>query len=180
MIREWKIVQSKAAQDFRIFKARWDTAVSPRTNKQHELVILDGPNWVNVVAVTPKQEVVLIEQYRHGTRAVTLEIPGGMVSRKEDPADAGVRELREETGFSGDAPEVLGVVHPNPAFQNNICHSILVPNARKVGEPEFDSGEDIEVHLVPLRDISEMIRDGRIPHSLVILAFYWMTLRGKL
>lgn len=180
MIRKWHVVQSKPPQDFRIFKARWDTVVSPRTNEKHDVVVLDGPNWVNIVAVTPDHKVVLVEQYRHGTREVTLEIPAGMVSRTEDPREAGERELREETGYAGDTAEVLGVVHPNPAFQNNICHSVLVRNATKVGEPEFDSGEDIEVHLAPLKEIPGMIRDGTITHSLVILAFYWMTLRNEM
>ncbi|MSR64621.1 MAG: NUDIX hydrolase [Verrucomicrobiae bacterium] len=176
-IRKWEIVSSDPPLDMRIFKAQWKTAVSPRTDQKHKVLVLSGSNWVNVIALTPDEKVVLIEQYRHGIDQVTLEIPGGMINRDEAPELGGARELREETGYVGDDVTLLGTVHPNPAFQSNICHTILIRNAHKTSETEFDSGEDIAVHLVPLKEIPDMIREGKITHSLVILAFYWLELK---
>jgi ADP-ribose pyrophosphatase len=178
-IQKWQVVQTETEQDFRIFKAQWRIAISPRTRDKHKVLVLSGANWVNVVALTPADEVVLIEQYRHGTEEITLEIPGGMIDREEKPEDAGSRELREETGFVGDAVRVIGQAHPNPAFQSNQVFTVLVTNARKIAETQFDHGEDIAVHLVPRREIRELIRQGRITHSLVLLAFYWLELRGR-
>src|SRR5205823_12094302 len=90
----------------------------------------------------------------------------------EAPAAGGARELLEETGYAGDEVVTIGAVHPNPAFLSNTCHTILVRNARLVGEQALDSGEDIAVHLIPVADIPAMIRAGRITHALVIAAFY--------
>ncbi len=178
-IRKWEIVESMPQQDLRIFQAQWRTAISPRTNEKHNVLVLSGNDWVNVVALTPQREVVLIEQYRHGIEEITLEIPGGMIDRDEQPSRAGERELREETGYVGDSVTVIGTAHPNPAFQSNHVHTVLVTNARKVAETQFDHGEDIAVHLVPLSEVRGLIRERRITHSLVLLAFYWLELKGS-
>lgn len=176
-IRKWEVVERHPEDDMRIFKSQWRVAISPRTKDKHKVLVLRGNNWVNVIALTPQREVVLIEQYRHGIEEVTLEIPGGLINKDERPEVGGARELREETGYAGDEAVLLGTVHPNPAFQSNLCHTILVKNARKVGEPELDGGEDIAVHLTPLHDIPGLIREGKITHSLVMVAFYWLELR---
>lgn len=133
---------------------------------------------MNVVALTADEQVVLIKQYRHGIDAVTLEIPGGIIEVGETPLDAGVRELREETGFAGDDAALLGQVHPNPAYQTNICYTALVRNARLAGEQHQDGGEDIVVRLVPLSDVPKLISEGHITHALVVAAFHFLELKG--
>src|SRR4030042_26662 len=75
-IRPWKLISSKKDGSFRIFGLRTDRAVSPRTNKGHDFYVLESPGWVNVTPLTRQEEVVLVRQYRHGIRQVTLEIPG--------------------------------------------------------------------------------------------------------
>ena len=79
MIRPWQTIRSKLIGDFRIFKLRSDVKISPRTGKEHDFFVLDSVNWVNVIAVTPAQKLVMVEQYRHGSNTVELEIPGGMM-----------------------------------------------------------------------------------------------------
>jgi ADP-ribose pyrophosphatase len=77
--------------------------ISPRTGKEHDFYVLDSVNWVNVIAITPDQQLVMVEQYRHGSNTVELEIPGGMMDAGEtDPVATAVRELREETGYAGE------------------------------------------------------------------------------
>ena len=96
MIEPWKKVGSKPVGDFRIFKLRSDICINPRTGKEHDFYVLDSVNWVNVVALTPAREVVLVRQFRVGSGTVELEIPGGMMDPEEtDPVVCGVRELRE-------------------------------------------------------------------------------------
>jgi 8-oxo-dGTP pyrophosphatase MutT (NUDIX family) len=173
MIRPWKTTGTKQLADFRIFTVRSDHKVSPRTEAEHEFFVIDCANWVNVIAVTPEQELVMVEQYRHGSNTVELEIPGGMIDAADaSPVAAGVRELREETGYEGGQACVLGQTLPNPAIMSNICHTVLVENCRCVHPVQFDHGEDILTRLVAVADIPTLVADGKIGHSLVVVALF--------
>src|ERR1041385_7841219 len=125
---------------------------------------LEHPNWVNVVPLTSDDQVIMVEQWRHGTRSVHLETPGGLMDANESSEHCARRELLEETGYEAGELIPLGTVHPNPAFQNNLQHYVLATNCRKVREPDLDHAEDIAVRLVPLPDIPGMIRAGKITH----------------
>src|SRR5256885_12488085 len=120
MILPWEKINSKSLGDFRIFTIRSDRKISPRTREEHEFVVIDCVNWVNVIAITSDQNLVMVEQYRHGSDTVELEIPGGMVDTQDaSPEATGLRELREETGYAGGPPELIGRVLPNPAIMSN-------------------------------------------------------------
>jgi 8-oxo-dGTP pyrophosphatase MutT (NUDIX family) len=114
----------------------------------------------------------MIQQYRHGSKNITLEIPGGLVD-DESPENAALRELLEETGYQGDNVTYLGATNPNPAIFNNLCHTFLVRNVKKVSETNLDDNEDIEVTLKPIEEIPSLIADGSINHALVIIAFHF-------
>ena len=170
--KPWKVVASTWDRSYRVFKLRSDQAVSPRTGRTHPFFILESSSWVNVIPLTPKEEVVLVRQYRHGTRSVTLEIPGGLVEDSDTPEDAARRELLEETGYVAEEVLPLGWVHPNPAILNNRCYTFLARDVGFSGARHQDDREDIEVLLRPLRAIPRLIREGEITHSLVVAAFY--------
>lgn len=173
MIKPWKTIRSTPVGDFRIFKMRSDICVSPRTGREHDFYVLDSVHWVNVIAITPDQKLVMVEQYRHGSQTVELEVPGGMMdARDADPVATGVRELREETGYVGDNPRLLGRVHSNPAILTNFTYTVLVENCRPVHAVEFDHGEDLETHLVPVEEVPKLVADEKIGHSLVVVALY--------
>lgn len=176
-MKRWRHGKKRLVADMGIFRAYRLSARSPRTGQAHPISLLETVDWVNVIALTPGLEVVLVRQFRHGTRDFTLEIPGGQVDARETPARAAARELLEETGFAGARPVILGTVTPNPAFLNNRCHTVLFRNCRRVAKPELDRGEDIEVLLRPLADIPGIIRSGGIDHALVICAFWWLAQR---
>ena len=133
MIEPWQKLSSEPGGDFRIFTIRKDRKVSPRTEQVHDVVVIDCVNWVNVIALTPDQQLVMIEQYRHGSDTVELEIPGGMMDPGDSSPEAtAVRELREETGYEGDAPRLIGQIFPNPAIMSNTCYTVLIENCRCV------------------------------------------------
>lgn len=171
MVKPWQRIHSTRGPSFRVFSIRTDRAVSPRTGKEHDFYIVESPDWVNVIPLTSDRQVVMIKQYRHGARQVTLEIPGGMIDGGDSPMEAASRELREETGYQGEKLTLLGKVNPNPALFGNFCYTFLAENVTKVSLPAPDQTEDIEVVLIPLADIPQMIRKGVIDHAIVINAF---------
>jgi 8-oxo-dGTP pyrophosphatase MutT (NUDIX family) len=177
MIKPWQKLSSRPAGDFRIFTLRLDRKISPRTHEEHEFVVIDCVNWVNVIAITSDQNLVMVEQYRHGSDTVELEIPGGMVDAHDaSPQATGLRELREETGYEGENPRLIGEIFPNPAIMSNRCFTVLVENCRCVHAVEFDHSEDLITRLVPLADIPKLVADGKIKHSLVVVALYYFEL----
>lgn len=177
MIKPWQKISSKPLGDFHIFTMRSDKKVSPRTGKEHDFVILDSVNWVNVIAITPDQQMVMIEQFRHGSNTVELEIPGGMMDACDtNPVAAGIRELREETGYEGERACVLGRAFPNPATQSNMCFTVLVENCHCLHPVQFDHGEDLVTRLVPVADVRSLVAEGKITHTLVVTALYYFDL----
>jgi len=173
MIQPWKKVRSTPIGDFRIFKLRSDVSISPRTGKEHDFYVLDSVNWVNVIALTPDRQLVMIEQFRHGSNTVELEIPGGMMDAGEnDPEVTAVRELREETGYAGENARLLGKIWSNPAILNNKTYTVLIENCRLKHEVQFDHGEDLVTRLVPVAEIPKLVADEKIGHSLVVVALY--------
>ena len=180
MILPWRKISSRPVGDFRIFSLRADLKKSPRTGREHEFYVMDSADWVNVVAVTPDQQMVLVEQYRHGTDTVELEIPGGVMDAGDaSPEEAGCRELREETGYEGERARIIGRVFPNPAIMSNTCFTILVENCRLAGPVQFDGGEDLITRLVPVAEAAGLVAAGKIRHSLVIAALYHFELLKK-
>jgi ADP-ribose pyrophosphatase len=180
MLKPWQTLASKPLGDFRIFKLRSDRLLSPRTQQEHEFFVIDSVNWVNVVALTVDRQIVLIEQYRHGSATVELEIPGGMIDARDDsPEAAALRELREETGYAGENARLIGQVFPNPAIMSNTCFTVLVENCRCVHPVEFDHSEDLLTRLAPVSQIPELVATGKIRHALVIAALYHFELSSN-
>jgi 8-oxo-dGTP pyrophosphatase MutT (NUDIX family) len=175
-VKPWIKRGESAPQDHRIFKLRTLDVEDPRNGKRYPRVVLDGPDWVNVIAVTKDEKAVLIRQFRFGTWSTTLEIPGGLVDPGEDPAVAAARELEEETGFRPAQLVQIGVSEPNPAIQNNRLHHYLATGCERVHDGAQEEAEDIEVELVPVKELDALVRSGAITHSLVVTALYfWKT-----
>jgi ADP-ribose diphosphatase len=134
-----------------------------------------GSDWCNVIALTPDREVVLVWQYRFGSEALSLEIPGGVIDPGEAPAAAALRELLEETGYQADHAEPLLVVEPNPALQNNRCYTFVARDARRTAAARLDPMEEIETVLLPAGRLADLLDSGQVTHALVqgALEAFW-------
>jgi len=173
MIKPWQKLSSRPVGDFRIFSIRSDRKISPRTQQEHDFFVIDCVNWVNVIGLTPDQQLIMVEQYRHGSNTVELEIPGGMMDASDaSPEATGTRELREETGYEGQNPLLIGRIFPNPAIMSNLCFTVMLDNCHCIHPVEFDHGEDLITRLVPIADIPQLVSSGKIRHSLVVVALY--------
>ena len=156
----------------------------PVRGRERDFVVIDASDWVNVLALTPDHRLVLVRQFRFGIDDFSLEIPGGVMERGEDPLAAAQRELREETGYTSRQLRILGGVHPNPAIMNNVCHLVLAEQAEPTSDLAWDHDEEIEVLTAPVDEVFSLARTGRIKHALVLDALLlfapeWERLRAK-
>ncbi len=135
-----------------------------------DVFVFTCSDWCNVIAETEAGEVVFVWQYRFGTDALSLEIPGGVIDDGESPEAAAIRELREETGYEAASFELLCVVEPNPALQGNRCFTYLARGAKLTGQTAFDDLEDLELALVEKKHVAELLDSGTVTHALVISA----------
>jgi 8-oxo-dGTP pyrophosphatase MutT (NUDIX family) len=173
VIRPWPQVSTDRLFQTRVFALRRDRVRSPRLGVEQDVFVLETADWINVIPLTDNERVLMVRQWRHGTRSVTLEIPGGLVDpRDAGPEAAAARELREEVGCEARRFLHIGTVDPNPAIQSNACHTFLAEGAVITRDQELDDGEDIEVEAVPLVEIHRLVTSGEIRHSLVVAAFY--------
>ncbi|HEX9960629.1 MAG TPA: NUDIX hydrolase [Pyrinomonadaceae bacterium] len=175
----WKRKSSKQLADCRVFKVREDFCERESDNLEHSFFVIESPDWVNVVPLDAENRVILIEQFRHGTEEIILEIPGGMIDEGEAPETAARRELLEETGYASDELVYLGKSRPNPAIQNNWIHFFAALNCRIIQETDFDEHESVVTRLVSLDEIPHLIESERITHSLVLAGFYKLNLHLK-
>ena len=161
---------SECLGDYRIFSLHRHELVDAQGEHVHHAYTFAMRDWVSMVPVAKDGKFVFVRQYRHGIDAPTLEVPGGIIDEGQSPAEAAMRELREETGYGGGRLARLGVNRPNPALQDNWHHMFLVVGAEWQSEPHFDQGEYCEVVLLTREEIRNCIRNGDITHALVLLA----------
>jgi ADP-ribose pyrophosphatase len=178
MIRDWEIVSREVIEDFKIFQIEKKRARSPRTGKVSEVQAIQFPDWVLILALTRDEKVLMVRQYRHGIERACLELPGGLVDPADDsPALSARRELLEETGYRTEKIVLIGECFPQPAVLSNRCFFYLAQNAAETQPQHLDSGEDIEIIKIPLKEIPAKIENKEIDHGMVLLAFSFLWLK---
>jgi 8-oxo-dGTP pyrophosphatase MutT (NUDIX family) len=172
MLKPWPLITTEPLVETRVFTVVHRVSTSPRTGQGCDFYLLEAPDWVNIVPITRDGQLVLVRQYRQGVDGFTLEIPGGMMDPEDpSPEHAARRELLEETGYHAGSLRETGWVEPNPALQNNRCYTFIARELDAQGPLRPDGAEDLEVVHIPLAEVPDYVRSGRIRHSLVIAAF---------
>lgn len=170
----WKKKKTQLEADCRIFKIQRVTFEHEQRKSSGDFFVMDTPNWVHVVALTPENKIVMVKQFRFGTENLSWEVPGGLMESGESPEEAAQRELREETGYVGENAEIIAAISPNPAIQSNTCYFVLVRNAKKELEIDWDEHEEILTQNFPLPEVEEWAHSGKIFHSLTITSLFFL------
>ncbi|MDR1857857.1 MAG: NUDIX hydrolase [Treponema sp.] len=146
----WKEEGRKRISDFRIFSVNESYCRSP-DDRLRTYTVIDSADWAIVVPVleTPQgKQFVMVRQWRHGSRCMSLEFPGGVFEPGENPLEAAARELLEETGYQPGSIRKIGEFSPNPAIMSNRSHFFLAEDLVNTGRQALDADEFVEVELV--------------------------------
>jgi 8-oxo-dGTP pyrophosphatase MutT (NUDIX family) len=145
----------------------------PIRKTERDFYVIRSRDWVNVIALTTDHQLVLVNQFRYGINQLSWEVPGGVMDAGEDPVTTAVRELAEETGFTGNNARLIGSISPNPAIMNNRCHVVLVENCTRSADLKWDEDEEIQIATQPVDRVYEEARAGLITHSLALNALFF-------
>lgn len=178
-IGPWTRARSEVVATYRVFGVERHEIVDSAGKPRNDVNTLRFPDWCNVLAITPDDQMVFVWQYRFGTGEMSLEVPGGVIDAGEAPIDAARRELAEESGYECETLEPLAQVEANPAMQANVCHSFVARGAVPTGKQDFDDLEELEVVLVPLADLPALIDEGLVRHALVVSAIETFLRRSR-
>jgi ADP-ribose pyrophosphatase len=166
----WPLESSEKIEEYEMFGVRHDRARNPADGSVHDVHVAESPGGVVVIALTGRGEMVLVEQFRHGIRRLSLEAPAGIVDEGEDPVEAGLRELSEETGFVAERGELLGTLSLNPSWQATRVDVVLARDAEAAASRDLDDGEDTRVRQLPPERVRELVRSGEIDSAVSLAA----------
>jgi 8-oxo-dGTP pyrophosphatase MutT (NUDIX family) len=156
-----------------LFELRRERFRSRTSGQSHDYYVLHLADVVNVVAVTAEEELLLVRQFRAGSRRDSLETPGGLIETGEDPAEAAAREVLEETGYAGDPPRLLGTMWSNSSLLTSRASVVLITGLKRVAATRWDESEELAIERVPAARAPELIRTGAVDHSLSVAAILW-------
>ena len=173
-------MRSGEKRNYQVLRVGEDVFADPRDGQERSRVIIEADDWCNVVALTRDDEVVMVKQFRFGTREISLEFPGGVVDHSEDAARSAARELEEETGYRAARLVPLGGYSPNPAHFTNRVHAFVALDCEPAHDGTPDEGEDLRVMLVPRAQIRQLVADGAVANAMHVATAALAILKGYL
>ncbi len=167
---EWKEKAADEAYRCRVFSVRDTRSVAP-DGRQGVFSVIHAPDWAIVVPAIEDdlgERFIMVRQWRHGSKSISLEFPGGVIEPGEDAAAAAARELYEETGWKAESVRELAVMSPNPAIMANRIHFFAAQGLHKDGGQQLDDDEYVDVELVPVDEVRKNM--GRAPYVHALMA----------
>ena len=158
----WRILSSKSLIKDRWIDVRADRCVTPSGAEISPYYVLTYPDWVHVVALTGRRDLILVRQYRHAAGRGFLELPAGGVEATDlNPEAAARRELSEETGYTSNRWLHVASLYPNPAMQTNRVHTFLALDAVAQDRQRLEAGEEgLRASTMPVGDVLDVLPGG--------------------
>lgn len=175
-MKKWISQTEKSLLKTPIFEVLLSHCKAEDRTKEFNFYLLKTHDWANIIPVTVDGNIVMVKQFRVGTGDYTLEFPGGVIDKEDaEPQNGATRELIEETGYVP-LPNArclnLGWTHPNPAIQNNRCHSFAIGPVKKEREQNLDPGELLSVVELSPKELLAEITSGRMTHALMLITAF--------
>lgn len=163
-LKKWKLIKEEEISPSKWYPLYKHTVELPNGKTIDDYFISKLGDVSIVVAITENKEIIFVNQYKHGAGEIILELPAGRVDNKT-PLEAATAELEEETGYISQKMESLGVIRTDPSKGNVKVNGFLAIDVKPEKEQNLEETEDIEVVLIPIKDLNQKIINGEIAAS---------------
>ena len=178
----FSVLDTRVVSETPVFTLLESRRLGP-TGKEGRFVLVDAPDWANVIAVVNDEQgrscFLMVRQFRHGLGRAVWEFPGGMVDEGEDAAVAAARELEEETGWKAASLVFVGATNPNPSFMTNQVSTFRAEGLTP-GQLHLDDNEHVRVGLRPVDEVLREVGSGKYNHGVMLMAlWFWRQATGQ-
>ncbi len=173
----WSQKEKKALLKTKILTVNEILSESP-DKKEGNFIVMDAPDWCIVIPEIDN-DFLIVKQWRHGEKHLSIEFPGGVIEKGESPEKAAARELLEETGFKTKKLVFLGKANPNPAIMANHVYFFAAKNLISTGKQDLDADEYVDFMRMPKESVYENFGNADYQHSLMMSALFRYLMHEK-
>lgn len=175
-----KTLSSEKIFTGRVISLQVDEVELPN-GKTSKRELIKHPGAVAIIALTPENKLVLVEQYRKALEKSIVEIPAGKLEKGEAPLTAAERELEEETGYECEQMEHLISFYTAPGFCDELVHVFVAHHiTKKENAAGLDEDEFVEVLELTLAEAVQLINEGKICDAKTAFAVQYLQLKRAL
>ncbi len=169
-LKRWELINSKEEYKTKFFSVEKRTYKLPNGNILDDYYHINRPNFVLVIAVNSENKILIERTYRRAMDNLTIELPAGYIDNVETLIEASLRELKEETGYTG-ATTLLGEVYIQPGFINQVAYVVkIIIDEKNIVDIKREADEDIEIEFLSMDEINKLIAENKVKDMSMLSA----------